>query len=515
MRKNLDFTRRKMLKAGLGAAAAVAAFGARPFSTRAPAAGTARAGEADSAGVARRPNIVLIVADDLGWGELGSYGQKKIKTPNLDRLAEQGMRLRRHYSGSPVCAPSRCVLMTGKHPGHAFIRNNKAVKPEGQYPIPAAEVTLAELLKRRGYTCGAFGKWGLGPPGSTGDPLKQGFDRFFGYNCQRHAHSYYPAYLWDNDKRIELDNNPPVPGHGQLPESADLNDPAAYRKYKGGDYAPKRIADQLLAFIGEHRRGPFFAYYPTIIPHVALHVPDEELKPYLGQWEEKPFDGRGGYTPHATPRAAYAAMISYLDKQVGRVLATLDKLHLADNTIVAFTSDNGATYLRDVDYRFFRSVGPLRGLKGSIYEGGIRVPAIIRWPGRIQPGSTDDRVTGFEDWIPTMLELTGAPGAAPGQADGLSFAPTLLGKSQAPRPFLYREFSGYGGQQAVWSGPYKAVRRNLGKGEINTELYNLHDDIGESKNVAADHPEIVKRMERIMSEQHEPSEFFPIKALDR
>ena len=507
MRKDPDVTRRKLLKAGLGAAAAVAA-GAKPFWLPAPAAAAARAGDA------RGPNIVLIVADDLGWCELGSYGQKKIKTPHLDRLAEQGMRLTRHYSGSPVCAPSRCVLMTGKHPGHAFIRNNKEVKPEGQYPIPAAEVTLAELLKRRGYTCGAFGKWGLGPPGSTGDPLKQGFDRFFGYNCQRHAHSYYPAYLWDNDKRIELDNHPPAPGHGQLPESADLSDPAAYQKYKGGDYAPKRIADQVLAFIAENRERPFFAYYPTIIPHVALHVPDDELKPYLGQWEEKPFDGRGGYTPHAKPRAAYAAMISCMDKQVGRVLALLDKLGIADNTIVAFTSDNGATYLRDVDYRFFQSVGPLRGLKGSIYEGGIRVPAIVRWPGRIQPGSTGDRVTGFEDWMPTMLELIGKSGAAPARADGLSFAPTLLGESQAPRPMLYREFSGYGGQQAVWSGAWKAVRQKLGKGEINTELYDLNDDISESKNVAADHPEIVKKMERIMSEQHEPSALFPIKALD-
>ncbi len=504
-----EFTRRGLLRAGIGAFAGVAAAGAGPFRLSAAIAAAARTGGA------RGPNIVLILADDLGWCELGSYGQKKIKTPNLDRLARQGMRLTRHYSGSPVCAPSRCVLMTGKHPGHAFIRNNKEVKPEGQYPIPDGETTIAELLKRRGYTCGAFGKWGLGPVGSTGDPLKQGFDRFFGYNCQRHAHSYYPAYLWDNDKRIELDNKPPAPGHGQLPASADLSDPAAYQKYKGNDYAPKRIADEVLAFISENRERPFFAYYPTIIPHLALHVPDDELKPYMGQWEDKPFDGRGGYTPHATPRAAYAAMISYLDKQVGRILALLDKLHLADNTIVAFSSDNGATYLRDVDYRFFQSVGPLRGLKGSIYEGGLRVPAIVRWPGRIKPGSISDRITGFEDWMPTLLDLIGKSGHVPDCADGLSFAPTLLGESQKPRPFLYREFSGYGGQQAVWLGPYKAVRQKLGKGRIDTELYNLSDDISESKNVAADHPEIVKKTERIMAAQHESSKLFPIKVLDR
>ena len=463
---------------------------------------------------ARLPNIVLILADDLGWGELGCYGQEKIKTPNIDRLAGAGTRFTRHYSGSPVCAPSRCVLMTGKHPGHAFIRNNREIKPEGQLAIPAGEVTLAELLKRRGYVCGAFGKWGLGAPGSAGDPLKQGFERFFGYNCQRHAHNYYPTYLWDDDKRIKLSNDPAVTGHGQLAKGADPADPASYAKFKGDDYAPKRIADQLLAFIRANSKRPFFAYYPSVIPHLALQIPDEELKPYLGKWKETPFDGRGGYAPHPTPRAAYAAMISYLDKQVGRILSLLEKLGLADDTIVVFTSDNGATYLRDVDYRFFKSVGPLRGLKGSMFEGGVRVPAIVRWPGRVRAGAVSGRVTGFEDWMPTLLELIGSSNETPKEADGVSFAPTLLARRQKPRPFLYREFAGYGGQQALWQGPWKALRRKLGKGKIKTELYDLDADAGESKDVAAGNPAVVARLEKIMSAQHEPSKEFSMKALD-
>ena len=462
----------------------------------------------------KRPNIVFIMADDLGYAELGCYGQQKIKTPHLDRLASQGMRFMRHYSGAPVCAPSRCVLMTGKHPGHAYVRNNKEVRPEGQCPIPADEVTVAELLGGQGYVCGAFGKWGLGPNGSSGDPLKQGFDRFFGYNCQRHAHSYYPSYLWDDDKRIDLQNDPPVPGHARLAKDADPNDPRSYERFKGADYAPKRIADQALAFIAANKGKPFFLYYPTVIPHVALHVPDEEMKPYLGQWAETPLS-RASYTPHFTPRAAYAAMITYMDKQVGRILAKLDELGLAENTIVVFTSDNGATYLRDADYKFFESVGPLRGLKGSIYEGGVRVPAIVRYPGRVRPGSTTDRISGFEDWMPTLLELAGSAGTAPAGTDGISLAATLRSQSQEARPFLYREFSGYTGQQALWMNQWKAVRRGLSKGTIETELYDLDKDVAESKDLAADHPDVVAKMEAIMAQQHTPSELFPIKALER
>ena len=278
----------------------------------------------------RPPNIVFILADDLGYREPGCFGQKKIRTPNIDHLATQGMRLMQHYSGNAVCAPSRCVLLTGKHPGHAFVRTNNEVQPEGQLPIPDAEVTLAEVLQDAGYVTGAFGKWGLGFPGSEGDPLKQGFDRFFGYNCQRHAHSYYPSYLWSNDKRIPLNNNPPVPGHAGLLEGADPSDPTSYAHLKGTDYAPDRIREQALAFVRDNKDQPFFLYYPTVAPHLALHVPDEDLEPYrqLG-WNDPPFAREtSGYTSHYTPNAAYAAMITHMDRNVGDVLRLLDELGL-------------------------------------------------------------------------------------------------------------------------------------------------------------------------------------------
>ncbi|MEM7015371.1 MAG: sulfatase-like hydrolase/transferase, partial [Verrucomicrobiota bacterium] len=303
-----------------------------------------------AAGAAEKPNVVFILADDLGYTELGSYGQKLIKTPRIDQLAEEGMRFTRCYSGNAVCAPSRCVLMTGRHPGHAQVRNNKAQKPEGQWPITDDEITIAELLKEEGYVSGAFGKWGLGNIWSTGNPMKQGFDRFFGFNCQAHAHTYYPETLWSDNEKVKLENNPPVPGHASLTEGADPADPKSYHVFKGQDYAPDRINEQALAFIKENKDKPFFLYYPTIIPHVALHVPDEDLDPYLAlKWNDPPFtrDGGYGYTPHFTPRAAYAAMITKMDTYVGRVLDLIKELGLEENTIVVFTSDNGTTHLKD------------------------------------------------------------------------------------------------------------------------------------------------------------------------
>ncbi|MDA1052869.1 MAG: arylsulfatase [Planctomycetota bacterium] len=466
----------------------------------------------------QRPNVVLIVADDLGYRELGSFGQKLIRTPHLDGLAKQGMRLTQHYCGNAVCAPSRCVLMTGKHPGHAYVRSNKSTPPEGQWPIPDSEVTIAELLQKQGYVTGAFGKWGLGGPESSGRPLAQGFDRFFGYNCQGVAHSYYPAYLWDNDKHIALNNKPPIPGHASLAKDADPSNPRSYDAFKGQDYAPDRINEQVLAFVRANKDRPFFLYYPTIIPHVALHVPDEELKPYLALgWNDPPFTrGKGyGYTPHFTPRAAYAAMISRMDRNVGNVLKLLDELKLADNTIVIFSSDNGTTHLgEEVDYKFFASVGELRGLKGSLYEGGVRVPTLVRYPGRVAAGSSSDRVSGFEDWLPTLLEIAGSTDALPANIDGISLAPTLLGQQQEPRPLLYREFPSYGGQQTIRVGDWKAVRQNMTKGNLDIELYNMADDIGEQDNVAAQHSDIVERLAKLMAQEHTPSETFPLKPLD-
>lgn len=464
-----------------------------------------------------RPNIVFILADDLGYRELGCYGQTKIRTPHLDQLAAEGLRLTQHYSGNAVCAPSRCVLMTGRDPGHAWIRNNSEMQPEGQKPIPASEVTIAELLKAQGYVTGAFGKWGLGGPGSEGDPLNQGFDRFFGYNCQRHAHSFYPDYLWSNSERIPLNNHPPVPGHAKLKAGDDPRDPRSYDAFKGQDYAPDRIREAALEFITENKERPFFLYYPTTLPHVALHVPDDELKPYLELgWNDAPFTAaNGGYTPHFTPRAAYAAMISHMDRDVGALLQHLKELCLEDNTVVVFSSDNGTTHLeQEVDYEFFESVGNLRGLKGSLYEGGVRVPAIVRWPGQIVAGTKSDFVSGFEDWLPTLLEIAGAKEAVPEVLNGISLSPLLTTGTQKERKLLYREFPGYGGQQSLRIGRWKAIRQNLEKGLVKTELFDLVADGPEAQDLAEQNPAIVQEMERRMREHRMPSRLFPLQPFD-
>lgn len=476
------------------------------------------------AAFAEKPNVIFILADDLGYRELGCYGQEKIKTPRIDQLAAKGMRFTRTYSGNAVCAPSRCVLMTGKHPGHATVRDNASVEPEGQHPLFAEDVTIAELLKAEGYTCGVFGKWGLGNMSSDGNPNRQGFDRFFGYNCQAHAHSYYPATLWSDGEIFPLGNAPPVPGHEGLEPGADPSDPRSYDRFKGQDYAPDRIHEQALSFLRANRERPFFLYYPSLIPHVALHIPDEELEPYLAmKWNDPPFtreSGRG-YTPHFTPRAAYAAMISKLDTQVGELVDLVAELGLSENTLIVFTSDNGATHLREeVDVEFFRSVGELRGLKGELYEGGIRVPQIAVWPGEIPAGSTSDRVTGFEDWLPTLLDLIGAAEKTPEAVDGVSFAATLRGGRQETRPFLYREFPSYGGQQAVWLGQrWKGIRTDLKKKgvepDLTLELYDLEADPSEAKNVAIENPEVVGAIERLMRSERSVSEAFPIPVLDR
>jgi arylsulfatase A len=483
---------------------------------------------AAAADTSRRPNIIFLLADDLGYGDIGAYGQTKIRTPHLDQLARDGMRFTQHYSGHNVCAPSRCVLMTGLHPGHAYIRNNRGGVGqgdgrggEGQEPVPAGELKLPLTLKQLGYTSGGFGKWGLGAVGTTGDPLSQGFDRFYGYNCQAVAHNFYPTHLWDNRERVRL-NNPEFSAHQRLPEGADPHDPASFARYSGNDYAPDLISGQARRFLRENRDRPFFLYYPTTVPHLALQVPEDSLGEYAFP-EDVPYVGDRGYLPHRTPRAAYAAMITRMDREIGRLLAILDELGLRENTIVIFTSDNGPLWDRfgGTDTDFFNSAGGLRGRKGNYYEAGIRVPCIVRWTGRIKPGSTSDRVTGFEDWLPTLLELAGAAKATPKGIDGISFAPTLLGKRQPERPFLYRESAGYDGQQYLRVGDWKAIRTNLhpraavkDKTPGAIELYNLKDDPTESRNVAAQHPAVVARMAARLKEQHVPSKLFPIRALD-
>lgn len=459
----------------------------------------------------QRPNIVLIMADDLGYAELGCYGQKWIKTPNIDRIAAEGIRFTQFYSGNAVCAPSRCCLMTGMHPGHARIRNNG--RPEylqhlapkygwefpGQHPIEDSDVTLAEVLKAKGYATAAIGKWGLGHFGTTGDPNLQGFDLFYGFNCQGHAHNHYPRFLWRNRQKEILPGND--------------------RSATGQTYSQDRFREEALKFIRENRDRPFFLYLPFTIPHLAIQVPEESLAQYRGKIPEEEYEHRG-YIPHPTPRAGYAAMISHMDRDIGAIMALLKELKLDENTVVFFTSDNGPTYdrLGGSDSKFFESAGQFRGFKGSLYEGGIRVPLVARWPGHIKPGTTSDHIAANWDLFSTVAEL--GTGEAPKDVDGVSFVPTLLGQGEQKKPeYLYWEFPGYGGQQAVRRGEWKAVRQNLMRtkrpDQIKTELYHLGNDPGETRDVAAEHPEVVAEMEAILATARVPNERFRIPVLDQ
>ncbi|MFN0077668.1 MAG: arylsulfatase [Prosthecobacter sp.] len=475
---------------------------------------------------ARQPNIIFILADDLGPGDLGCYGQKIIRTPNIDRIAAEGMRFTQHYSGNAVCAPSRCVLMSGLHPGHAFIRDNRSIKPEGQWPIPNETVIIPEVLKPLGYTSGGFGKWGLGGPGTTGEPLKQGFDRWFGYNCQAVAHNFYPTYLWDNDQKIDL-KNPAFPSNDKFKPGEDPTKPESYQRFKGTEYSADLIAEQALKFARDNKAKPFFLYWPTTVPHVALQVPDDSLQEYLGKFEDAPYPGGKGYLPHFAPRAAYAAMITRMDREIGKMMALIAELGLDDDTIFVFTSDNGplnGTHagLAGTDAAFFNSAEGRRDGKGTLYEGGFRTPCVVRWTGKIKAGAVSNRVSGFEDWLPTLLDLAGAKGQTP-NTDGISLVPTLLGETQPEREFLYREFPSYGGQQMLRMGDWKLVRRNLtakGKAKAKNattteELFNIATDPAETKNVAAEHPDLIAKMKTIMASQHTRSTDFPMAVLDQ
>jgi arylsulfatase A len=457
-----------------------------------------------------RPNIILIMADDLGYGELGCYGQKWIKTPNLDRLAAEGLRFTQFYSGAPVCAPARCTLMTGKHLGHAAIRNNRQPNDEstsaddygwdfpGQQPLPAEEVTIAELLKAKGYATAAIGKWGLGMGGTSGDPNKQGFDLFYGYLCQVHAHNHYPKYLWRNDKKEILDGN----------------DATA----TGKTFSQDKFTEEALKFIRQQAAKadePFFLYLPFIIPHLAIQAPEESLAEYEGQIPETPYKHQG-YIKHRSPHAGYAAMISHMDRAVGKIVALVDELKLAENTLILFTSDNGPTYgrLGGADSDFFNSSGPLRGRKGSVYEGGIREPLIARWKGRIAPGRESDHAAAHWDILPTLCQIAGAE--QPPGLDGISFAATLFGAGQQKKhEYLYWEFPAYGSQQAVRYGDWKAVRHGVNKGDPPFELYDLRADVGEQHDVASDHPDVIENIKRFAAAAHTKSELFPVLASDK
>jgi len=450
--------------------------------------------EMGSAATARRPNVVFILADDLGYADLGCYGQKKIKTPNIDRLAAEGIRFTQAYAGNPVCAPSRCSLMTGYHTGHAQVRGNKQVgegdawllgsTTTGQWPLAEGTFTVGHLFQRAGYVTGAFGKWGLGRVGTSGDPQRQGFDHFFGYICQRQAHTYYPNHLWRD---------------GQVSWIEENKDGAEKV------YSHDLIAEEALKFIRSNRERPFFLYVPFTIPHVALQVPEDSLGEYKDQWADPAYDGKRGYVPHEHPRACYAGMVSRMDKDVGRIMDQLQALGLDDNTLVIFSSDNGPTYAGGSDAGFFESAGPLRGLKGSVWEGGIRVPFIARWPGRIQPGTKSDHVCAFWDFMPTCAELLGEQ--PPTGIDGVSILPTLLGRSEQQRKhrYLYWELDN---QQAVRMDDWKAIRLQPAQ---NIQLFNLKTDLSEQKDVAAEHPDLVARFAEILASGRTDSEVFPLK----
>ena len=465
---------------------------------------------ASLAGAERLPNIVILLADDLGYGELGCYGQEWIKTPHLDQLAKQGMRFTDFYAGNAVCAPSRCCLMTGKHPGQAYIRGNGDPRDlqylgsrfgwefPGQNPIPDSEVTLAEILKAQGYATAAIGKWGLGHFGTSGDPNRQGFDLFYGFNCQRHAHNHYPKFLWRNHHK-EL-----LPG----------ND----RTLHGDTYSQDRFTDVALSFIRDHADEPFFLYMPFAIPHLSIQVPESSLAEYRDQIPEADYQHRG-YLKHPHLRAGYAAMISHLDRDIGRILKQLDELGLDENTLVIFTSDNGPTFdrLGGSDSDFFDSADGLRARKGSLYEGGIRVPMIARWPGKIPADSKSAHIAAFWDVLPTIAELTAAQ--VPATVTGHSFAAALQGQQNAATPFLYWEFPAYGGQQAIRQGNWKAIRQGMMKArnldDVELELYDLSVDRQETQNVASSYPDVARRLSALMSAARTPNPIFPFPVLDQ
>jgi arylsulfatase A-like enzyme len=464
-------------------------------------------------------NVVFILADDLGWGELGCYGQEKIPTPNIDRLASQGMRFTQHYSGAPVCAPSRCVLMTGKHLGHAEVRGNmqaKKIDPrfdEGQYPISTAARTIAMAFRDSGYATGAMGKWGLGPVSSTGDPNAKGFDLFFGYNCQAVAHSYYPAHLWRNDEKIVI-NADPIPGHRKQPDG-----PVTMEDWIGQTYAPALMIAEAEQFIDRHANEPFFLYLPFIEPHVAMHPPVESVRRFPESWDDQVYRGQCGYLPHPRPHAGYAAMISDLDGYVGKVLDRLEESNLTDKTLVIFTSDNGTTHpgnkethfhIGGADAAFFNSTAGLRGFKGSVYEGGIRVPMVARLPGVIPAGTTCDQPSYFADWFPTLADAVGLE--PPSGLDGESFWPQMCGgdttRRQTPMVWVFPE---YGGQVAIRVEDYKLVRQELkSKRPPAWQLYDLRADPGETNDLAVKHPDVVDRLSDMLRSQTSENRAFPV-----
>ncbi len=433
----------------------------------------------------------------MGYGDLGCYGQQRINTPNIDRLAAEGMRFTQHYAGSPICAPSRCVLMTGKHTGQTYVRFNRQVAPYGQLPLPEAEITVAELLKTKGYVNGMVGKWGLGTENSSGDPLQQGFDFFYGYLDQVRAHNYYPEYLLRNHEKEYLGNEV------QYLDSAAWHGGAASVTTKKVNYSHDFFTTEALDFIETHQDTSFFLYLPYTIPHASGAGQGSEIM-------EVPDVGK--YDNESWPKSskAYAAMVSRLDKDVGSIVEKVKSLGLQNNTLIIFTSDNGpmAESIEGIT-KLLNSNGDLRGGKRDMYEGGIRVPFIASWPNHIKQGTVSDELTAFWDFLPTVGDLVSIK--IPSEANGISYLPTLLGKPQPEHKYLYWEFPAPNDYKiAVRAGKWKGIKSYAKEdASVQWELYDLSEDAGETKNRADQQPEVISQMNEIINESHTYSSLFP------
>lgn len=516
----------KVLSAG-GAALGLSAF------TQEPSKGAEGDRSHENLYSGQKPNIVYIFADDIGYGDIGAYGQEKIETPNIDSLAKGGMKFTQHYA-EPVCAPSRCGLMTGQNPGHAYIRGNdewgergniwsyEAMEAnpalEGQLPIPDSTDTVAGIFKKAGYKTAITGKWGLGGPFTTGIPNNQGFDYFYGFLCQREDHTYYPGHLWENEFRVPLNNEVMSPAV-KFPKKLDPSDPKNYEKYSQSDYAPKYIINATLKFIQQNKDYPFFLYFPSPLPHASMQAPQRWIDYYLKKFgtDEKPYLG-GGYFPCRYPRATRAAMVSTLDEHVGKIVRKLKELGLYENTLIIFSSDNGASAEGGADISWFNSNGPFRGGKRYVYEGGIREPFIASWPSKIKPDSQSDLICAEWDFLPMVCQLTGEKPSS--DIQGISYLPTLLGRpeKQKEHDYLYWEFPQFGGQQAVRMGKWKGVRMGImSEGNLDIQLFNLKNDIEEQHDVSSQHPDVVKKIKQIMEQEHQLPKVdqFRMEALDR
>ena len=472
-------------------------------------------GVCTSAKAAQKPNIVVILADDLGWNELGCYGQQKIRTPNLDRLASEGQRWTQFYSGAPTCSPSRNVLLTGRHTGGVSVQDLKRADPKetaqdlrGDWPMAADTYTLHRALAASGYLTSAFGKWGMGEYGTSGAPDRHGVDTFFGYTDHRMCHTFYPPFLWKNGVKYPL-NTPGIPGHARQPEGE-----VKAETYRGQKHASEAILEEALHFLSAAAGGskPFFMYYCPLEPHVAMQPPQKWVDAYPEAWDTAPYRGENGYLPHPRPRAAYAATISFLDDHVGQLMRKLKETGADRNTLVIFTSDNGTTHdVGGVDHPFFDSVSTLRGLKGQLHEGGIRVPTLFWWPGRVKASQVVAQPGYSADLMPTLCALTGAD---PGQPYGENLLPVVLGEKQAlekRKPMVWTG-GAYGGQIAVRLGDMKAMRRQMFKGikggPLPWEVYDLSKDLEEKTDLSSSRPDIIDAAVEILKREYKHSEAF-------